>query len=211
MESVNRILHYPQLDTVLMVEKFIQKHDREFRKRKLWESLPKKMQYQTFVLTLDYLLYSGKISIDSEGKVGWIYYPKKVEETLKHKELFINLGHTTPAFLKPGEPNRLQPSVGKMGENTGKIIQILRSLREQIRRNYKAEVIGVFGSYARGEERGKSDLDLLVRFLQGANFFDFVGLSDFLEEKLGLKVDIVSERAVRKELKESILKEVLAV
>lgn len=82
------ILRFPRLDTVLMVEEFIREHDGEFKKRKLWESLPKKMMYQTFCLIIDYLLYSGKISRDSEGKIGWIYYPKKVKEYLKHKELF---------------------------------------------------------------------------------------------------------------------------
>jgi len=88
MPKTKKILHYPQLDTVLMVERFIKKHDGEFKKRALWENLPKKMMYQTFCLIIEYLLYSGKISIDSERKIGWIYYPKSVEKHLKHKELF---------------------------------------------------------------------------------------------------------------------------
>ena len=71
------ILRYPRLDTVLMVEGFIQKHDGELKKRKLWESLPKKMMYQTFCVIIDYLSYSRKISIDAEGKLGWVYYPEK--------------------------------------------------------------------------------------------------------------------------------------
>jgi hypothetical protein len=41
--------------------------------------------------------------------------------------------------------------------------------------------------------------------------FDLVGLADFLEEKLNVKVDIVSERAIRQEIKEQILKEVVMV
>ena len=74
--NTENILRYPRLDTVLMVEGFIKEHDGEFKKRKLWESLPKKMMYQTFCVVVEYLLYSGKISIDKEGKVGWIYYPE---------------------------------------------------------------------------------------------------------------------------------------
>jgi phage pi2 protein 07 len=70
------ILRYPRLDTMLMVEEFIKENDGEFKKRKLWESLPKKMMYQTFCVIIDYLLYSRKISIDAEGKIGWIYYPE---------------------------------------------------------------------------------------------------------------------------------------
>jgi hypothetical protein len=75
-KNEKKILRYPRLDTVLMVERFIKKHDGEYKKKKIWESLPKKMMYQTFCLILEYLLYSRKISMDSEGKIGWIYYPE---------------------------------------------------------------------------------------------------------------------------------------
>jgi len=54
-------------------------------------------------------------------------------------------------------------------------------------------------------------LDILARFLEGATLFDFVGLGNFLEEKLNVKVDIVSERAVREELREGIFKEVVRI
>lgn len=81
------ILRYPRLDTVLMVEEFIKKHDGEFKKRKLWESLPKKMMYQTFCVIIDYLLYSGKISIDKEDKIGWIYNPELAKKYASMKNL----------------------------------------------------------------------------------------------------------------------------
>ena len=84
----SKILRFPRLDTVLMVEKSIQKHDGEFKKKRLWEQLPKKMMYQTFCVIIDYLLYSRKISIDSEGKIGWVHYPKSVNERIKNKHLF---------------------------------------------------------------------------------------------------------------------------
>ena len=83
-------LRFPRLDTILMVENFIQKHDGEYKKRQLWEKLPKKMMYQTFCVAIDYLLYSRKISIDSEGKIGWIYYPKSVDKRIKNKKLFLH-------------------------------------------------------------------------------------------------------------------------
>ena len=87
----------------------------------------------------------------------------------------------------------------------------LGRLEGQIRKEYKAEIIGLFGSYVRGEQKGESDVDVLVRFLDGATLFDFVGLADFLEERLSLEVDIVSERALRPELREQILKDVISV
>jgi len=88
LKKEHNILHFPRLDNVLMVENFIREHDGEFMKKKLWQSLPKKMAYQTFCLIVDYLLYSNKISIDSEGKIGWIYYPEEVDERIKFKDLF---------------------------------------------------------------------------------------------------------------------------
>ncbi len=81
------ILRYPRLDTILMVEEFIKRNDGEFKKRRLWESLPKKMMYQTFDLIIRYLLYSRKISIDSEGKIGWVYYPELARKYYNKKEL----------------------------------------------------------------------------------------------------------------------------
>lgn len=92
-----------------------------------------------------------------------------------------------------------------------KILAILRQLQDEIRQKYRAEIVGVFGSYARGEARQHSDVDILVRFLEGASLFDLVGLAEFLEENLGIKVDIVSERAIRSELQERILSEVVRI
>ncbi|MCZ6652361.1 MAG: hypothetical protein O7D91_04970 [Planctomycetota bacterium] len=83
-----KILRYPRLDTVLMVERFIKAHDGEFKKRQLWEHLPKKMMYQTFCVVIDYLLYSHKISIDVESKIGWIHYPRSESEVRQYQHLF---------------------------------------------------------------------------------------------------------------------------
>lgn len=86
----HNILRYPRLDTVLMVEEHIKKHDGEYTKRPLWESLPKKMMYQTFCVVMNYLLYSRKISIDSVGKIGWIYYPEQARKYHARKDLGRN-------------------------------------------------------------------------------------------------------------------------
>lgn len=76
------VLHYPRLDTVLMVEKLLRERG-EFRsKRSLWIALPKKMMYQTFALILQYLEDSGKIVIKN-GEVIWIWNPALVK---KYKE-----------------------------------------------------------------------------------------------------------------------------
>ena len=89
------------------------------------------------------------------------------------------------------------------------ITQELGSLKETARIRYKAELLGVFGSYARGEQHEGSDVDILVRFDRGATLFDMVGLEYFLEEALGLKPDIVSEKSIKPRLRQSVLNELI--
>ncbi len=84
-----KVLHYPQLDTVLMVEEFIRKNSGEYKKRSLWENLPRKMMYQTFCVIFDYLLDSNKIALDREGKIAWIWNPELVKRYLLKPELRI--------------------------------------------------------------------------------------------------------------------------
>jgi len=91
------------------------------------------------------------------------------------------------------------------------IISTLNSLKDVIKKEYKAEIVGVFGSYVRGEQREASDVDVLVRFLEWASLFDLVGLGNFLEERLGVKVDVVPIDTIRKEIKEAVLKEAVYI
>ncbi len=72
-EMAQEVLHYPRLDTILMVEEAIRKAREYPTRTKLWNSLPKKMQYQTFQLILDYLLKSNKVLITKEGKIMWVF------------------------------------------------------------------------------------------------------------------------------------------
>ncbi len=65
---------------------------------------------------------------------------------------------------------------------------------------------GIFGSYARGEAKRNSDIDILIQPRKRMGF-GFFGLAIELEEKLGKKVDLVSYNGIRKELREQILKE----
>ena len=85
----------------------------------------------------------------------------------------------------------------------------ITSNKDEIRRRYRAEIKGIFGSYARDDLHADSDLNLLVDFDEGADLFDLVGLQQFLEEKLECKVDLVSRRSLRKELHTSILNEMI--
>jgi len=81
------ILHYPQLDTILMVEEFIRENSGDYKKKSLWEALPRKMIYQTFCVIFDYLLESGKIAPDREGWIVWIWNPELVKRYLSKPHL----------------------------------------------------------------------------------------------------------------------------
>ena len=91
------------------------------------------------------------------------------------------------------------------------IQNILASSKAELRKRYKVRELGIFGSYSRGEQKKTSDVDILVRFNPNATLFDFVGLGNYLEEKLKIKVDVVSERGIRPELRSNIIKGVLKI
>ncbi|MGC8867761.1 MAG: nucleotidyltransferase family protein [Elusimicrobiales bacterium] len=97
-----------------------------------------------------------------------------------------------------------------MSKNLQDIVKTIESLKDKIKRDYKAEIVGIFGSYVRGEQKRGSDLDLLVKFYDGATLFEFVGLAIFLEEKLGIKkVDIVPYDTVKSEIRDKIFNEAI--
>lgn len=89
MSSAVKAAHSPQLDTILMVESFIRQHSGEYKKRALWENLPKKMMYQTFSTIITYLSDSGKIASDAEGKICWIHNPELIRRFIDNLELKI--------------------------------------------------------------------------------------------------------------------------
>ena len=80
------ILRYPKLDTVLMIEKAAKDAKSDLTVRQLWKSLPKKVMWQTYLTTIDYLEYSGKIIIDKDKTVIWIWAPKQIA-SLKRRGL----------------------------------------------------------------------------------------------------------------------------
>ena len=71
---------------------------------------------------------------------------------------------------------------------------------------YPIEKAWVFGSYARGEENRKSDIDIMVRFEDNASIslFDYVRIMNKLQETLHRKVDLVTEGGIKKFARESI-------
>jgi len=96
-------------------------------------------------------------------------------------------------------------------KNLKQIQNILASSKSELRKRYNVKELGIFGSYARGKEKKTSDVDILVNFNHNATLFDFVGLGNYLEEKLKIKVDVVSERGIKPELRNNIIKGVVKI
>jgi len=95
-------------------------------------------------------------------------------------------------------------------KNMEDIEKIIEGRRDFLRENFNINKIGIFGSYARGEETEKSDLDILVNFSKPIGW-EFIDLKDFLEEILGRKVDLVTTKALKSQLRDKILKEVVYI
>jgi len=92
--------------------------------------------------------------------------------------------------------------------------EIRRTLQEhlpQLHNRYQVRSLGLFGSYVRGEEGSRSDLDILVEFERAPTFFQFIELEDDLSRLLGIKVDLVMKSALKPRIGEQILSEVVAV
>lgn len=92
----------------------------------------------------------------------------------------------------------------------GKKGKLKKSTQRQIvavlKRNDVARA-GIFGSYARGEAKKNSDIDILIKFKGKKNLFDLSGLKIELEEKLKEKVDLVTYKYIYPKIKKQVLKE----
>ena len=79
----------PTLQTVLMVEKFIDKNSGEYKKTELWKKLPRKVMWQTFQIIMEYLEDTGKIVYDKEGYIVYIWNPEFLEKIKNRPEIKI--------------------------------------------------------------------------------------------------------------------------
>ncbi|MFZ1897305.1 nucleotidyltransferase family protein [Methanoregula sp.] len=92
-------------------------------------------------------------------------------------------------------------------KNLADIQKIFRDHEEILRDQYKVKILGLFGSYVRGDHREDSDLDVLVEFSEGASLLDHAALQNYLTELVSIRVDVVPKKNIRKELKDQISNE----
>jgi predicted nucleotidyltransferase len=89
--------------------------------------------------------------------------------------------------------------------------QLLRDNLADLRREYRVGSLWLFGSYVRGEQHKRSDLDILVEFEEVPTLPKFISLERKLRKVTGIKVDLVSIRSLKGEIGERILREKVAL
>jgi len=88
------------------------------------------------------------------------------------------------------------------------VLKVLKKELPYLKKNYCVSNIGLFGSYSRGEQTENSDIDLLVDFEKSIDFFKLLEMEDYLKEKFGIEVEVVTKPALKDRIKSKILKEV---
>jgi predicted nucleotidyltransferase len=88
---------------------------------------------------------------------------------------------------------------------------ILHAHADELRERYGITNLAVFGSVVRGEAREDSDVDVLAEVVHPIGLIGLVGAENYLSDLLGVKVDLVLKRSVRRELREQIYGEAVAV
>jgi predicted nucleotidyltransferase len=78
-------------------------------------------------------------------------------------------------------------------------------------KKYKVNRLGIFGSYVRGEQRQDSDLDVLIDYEDPPSLITLIELEYYLSEVIGVKVDLVTTKGIKPQLKDYILKEVVYI
>jgi hypothetical protein len=91
------------------------------------------------------------------------------------------------------------------------IKNILEQQKAYLKEKYKIKEIGIFGSYVRGEQKTKSDLDILVEFEpnSGMDLLTFIELENYLSDLLSIKVDLVMKSVLKPRIGKHILEEVV--
>ena len=89
------------------------------------------------------------------------------------------------------------------------IVNVLRSEKQHLHDRFHVSELGLFGSYVRGEHGDASDVDVLVDFDGNVDLFDLSDMEEYLASRLSQNVDVVVKRAMRPNIGEQILKEVV--
>jgi hypothetical protein len=88
------------------------------------------------------------------------------------------------------------------------IKEVLQRHKDEFREQYGLKEIGIFGSFVRGEQDEKSDLDILIELEKPIGFVRFMRLENVLSQLLGVRVELVTKKALKPHIGKRILQEV---
>lgn len=91
------------------------------------------------------------------------------------------------------------------------ILEDLRRLKPELAKRYPIKELGVFGSYARGEQRPDSDLDVLVDFDGRVTLFGLCDIEREISREIGVSVDLVPRRGLKPRIGQRVLSEMVPV
>lgn len=185
MQLQKEVVHYPTLKTILAIEEVVKKANTPLSRNQILSRLPTGVMRSTLNLALDYMEKRGMILETRKGFI-WTFNPSKKLEKAEEAALDISSTKSRDIIFEKLEENK--DRINKFG----------------------VKKLGLFGSYARGEQRTESDIDLVVEFTNGMkNFHNYMGLKLFLESIFKKKVDLVIKDAIRPELRANILSSVV--
>jgi predicted nucleotidyltransferase len=96
-------------------------------------------------------------------------------------------------------------------KNLDDLKQILSVQKQSLCNRYQLTALGIFGSYARGEQTEASDVDILVDYEISPTFVELVELRDYLSEILDLKVDVVTKNGLKNRIRDYVLAEIIDI
>ena len=95
--------------------------------------------------------------------------------------------------------------------NKNEVLRLLRTHKPTLAERFRVTELALFGSFARDEATDRSDVDILVRFDGPATSRSYFGLQFYIEDLLGRRVDLVTDKALRRELRPYVEREALDV
>ena len=101
--------------------------------------------------------------------------------------------------------------IKKNDRNITSFVSTLKRKMPLLTKSYKVRSLALFGSYVRGQQKKRSDLDVLVEFSRSPSLFTFIGLENYLSDQLGIKVDLVMKDALKPNIGKHILSEMMSV
>jgi len=87
--TMNPSVRSPTLDTVMMVERYIEQNSGELNRTELWKTLPKQVMWQTYLVVIEYLQSINKIAVDKSGKIAYIWNPELAKRLRDRKEIAV--------------------------------------------------------------------------------------------------------------------------